>query len=184
MVNVKENIMEMKNKSELIIRLAYSELLQDNKSLIGEINELYESLIKLEKDTLNLLFRIRVSDDEKYRIINLMEFIKDYGNAAINIIKLNFPDTSIVRTVLTPPDERVFTGVVIDNSSLANKKLGDSKLRSHTNAEIIAVKRKDKWMFQISRDFLVKTDDLLVCVGDERAHEAFKKVIKGKMEII
>ncbi len=174
----------MKEKSELIVKLAYDSLFLNDKTLAKEVNGLYEDLVKLEKDTLSLIFKVRVSDEERYRLINLIEYIRDYANAAMNIIKLGDTGQSIVNQIIDDEKERIVYGFVSEDSSIVNKKLGDSKLRSHTGVDIICVKRGNKWHFEINRNFLVKAGDFLIGIGTKKASEAFKKAIKGKTMII
>ena len=181
--NIKENILKMKNLSELIVDLSYSALFLESKGLNKEVFELYEKIQELEKDTLKMLFKVRVADEKRISIIELMDKIKTISDSACDISSLTEKETpKIIKEVLTKTTERVIVTSLVKNSVLSNKTFGETELRSRINANVVAIKRNNDWLFDINGDTLVKSGDQLVAVGPEEAEELLKKLAKGKLK--
>jgi voltage-gated potassium channel len=52
------------------------------------------------------------------------------------------------------------------NSNLADKKIRDSRIRENYNAMVVAIKRKNKTIFNPSPDESIQPDDILILVGE------------------
>ena len=61
-MNVKSNLLELKNLSEVILDLAYSSIFLEDKELADYVKELYEEIIELEIRTIEILFKV----EDKY----------------------------------------------------------------------------------------------------------------------
>ena len=182
--SVKQNLLEMKNISELMVDLAYSSLFLQDRAIANEVTKLHEKIKLLEKDTLKHVFKIRESAEERIKIIDLMDYVRDIANAALNMCQLikrgDFPE--IIEDVLEETEERTITARVNKKSMLCNKTIGELKLRTFTRVNIISIKRGDKWIFGINKNTLLKEGDFLVGVGTAEAEQAFKKVANGKIK--
>ena len=176
MVSIKENILRMKDMSELMVDLAYSALLLHDQNITAEVESMYEELQKIGKDTLKLLFKIKESEEERIYMIELTDQIKEIADGARHIAELTREKAmpAIIKDILKETDERILVETVSVHSVLANKRVGESEVKKHTRAKIIAIKRKGRWLFGITRDTKILAGDTLVAVGSKFAEKPFK----------
>ncbi len=184
-MNIKDNLLEMKNLSELMVDLAYSSLFLQDKSLKNEVNELFEDILNLQKETLKLIFKVKINDEERVRLVNLLEFIKDYSNAAVNISNLtDHNENSVVHEVLSESEDRVITQEIKPESICIGKTIGECRIRTLTGLSIVCVKRGNKRLFNINKRFKFHKNDLIIGIGSSDSNLLFKKLQNGKIKVL
>lgn len=179
--NVKDNLMEMKNMSELILDLAYSALFLQDETIAAEVKEMYQDIRSLEDDTLKLLFRVKhLEDEERLVLIDMIDEIKDVAQNARSLAQIveEHPHPAIVGDILGEADERVITVKIGEGSELVDMKTGRDHLSELTGANLVTVKRGKQYMFDID-ELTVKTGDTLIAVGSHAAAEELKNAAKG-----
>lgn len=88
MANIKDNLFEMKNKSELIVDMAYSAVFTQDKRIVKRVEVAYEEIERLQEDTLKLLFKVSIPDEERIVMMEFADGIKDIANSAVRIANL------------------------------------------------------------------------------------------------
>lgn len=88
MATIKDNLIQMKNTSELMVDLAYSAAFLRDKKLVREVMLKDEEMRKLKKETLKLLFKVKIPEDDLLSIMELTDSIIEIAGAAKNIAKL------------------------------------------------------------------------------------------------
>lgn len=186
MSNIKENILRMKDMSEIMADLAYSAVFLQDKKISAEVKRLYQEVQKLEEDTLKMLFKIKESDEKRMGILNITGFIKNIANSAVQISNLvdseRFP--SIIKDILKESDKRVLTETIVGKSPLVGRTIGGSRVEMYTKAKILAINRKKKWIFDINDETRLINKDLLVAAGDAEAEKMLRDVANGKIKRI
>lgn len=184
MGNIRENVLQMKNMSELILDLAYSALFLQDPHINSEVNKLYDKIRALEKETMKHLFRTRISDDERMIIIEMIDYIKDIAYDAVGLASLSKTRKvpGIVKELLQEADERIITATVAKNSSLANKTIGESAVRTRTKAHIIGIRRGEEWLFEIHKDATLLPGDFVIATGPREARKILRDVASGKLK--
>jgi len=182
--NIKENLLKMKNISELMVDLGYSALFLQDKGIVKEVMELDKNIRNLEKENLKYIFKIRTSETEKIKLIELMQNIRDITNAAVDMCSLISGDSipPVVKDVLEETEERIITAKVAKKSVLNNATVGEIKIRTFTKVNILSIKRGDKWIFRINRDTKIYEGDSLVGVGPAGAQPIFRKLAAGRIK--
>ncbi len=186
MANIKENILKMKDISELMVDLAYSSLLLQDKRISAEVERMYKQVISLEQDTLKMVFKIRVHDDERIFFIELSDNVKDLANTAVHLSRQvyspKFP--SLVKDILTASDKRVIVKKISKDSIYTGKTIGEVKVSTFTKARIIAIKRNENWFFSINKLTPMEYNDVLVAVGNYEAEKLLNDYAAGKIRRI
>lgn len=179
MPNIKENLLEMKNISELMTDLAYSAVFLRDKDISSEVIRLYRKVQELEKDTLKFLFRIKESEEDRMFIIDLVNSIRELSYQAIRISRLSysFSIPSIIHDVLKESDKRIIVETISRKSKIANKTISDSEIRTKTKATIIAIKRKSDWIFNIDTKVKILPNDMIVAVGRAGSEALLKELL-------
>ena len=180
--NIKQNFLEMKNLSELMVDLAYSALFLQDKSVALEVEQMYEHIKMLEDDTTKLLFRIKESDERRMLILDLIDQIKNLSNAAMHIAKLVTSEEvpGIIKEALSQTDERIIVLEVSAKSSLCDRSVGTMHLGTRTGARIRAIRRKGDWLFKIDEGTVIHAKDQLVATGTDGAEKRLAEWAAGR----
>jgi uncharacterized protein with PhoU and TrkA domain len=171
---VEEIVLEIKDKSELSVDLAYSSIIYDNKTIANEVYDL-EDLIdelyqQLQKNILENVEQKKLGIDDALSILRLAECGEKIADAAQEIADVELRDVElhpIIKMSLRESDV-VFTRVQVKNDSvLSNKTLGQLKLRSETGMHIIAMRHKNKWLYGPNKNTRIDPLDILFAKGPE-----------------
>ncbi|PIN86845.1 hypothetical protein COV19_02465 [Candidatus Woesearchaeota archaeon CG10_big_fil_rev_8_21_14_0_10_44_13] len=176
-MNIKENILRMKDMTELMLDLAYSAVFLKDRQIVDKVKDMHKEIGLLEEQTLKMVFKIKESDEDRMFIVNLTDYIKDISNAALQIAELSSGKGTppIVRDILTESSKMVITAKIHPKSSYANKMIGQNHIRTNTKATIIGVKRSGSWIFSIDKNFRLMPDDEVIAIGSYEADKLFKK---------
>lgn len=181
-MNIKDNLLRMKDMSELMLDLAYSAVFLKDKAIADRVRELHQEMAALEESTLKMLFKVRESDEARMFIVDFTDYVKDIANSALSIADLSQKKDmpSIVKDILTESGQRLILVTISAKSDYANKTIGESQVRSDTRANIIGIKRDNKWIFSIGPDTKLLPGDEVIAVGTYMADKLFKKKVTGK----
>ena len=187
---VKELLTEMKDISELIIDLAYSAVLFDNKDIAEEVKYLDVRMDKLNYDIrMMAMMAARTKDDAEQLagILQVAEAAESISNAAGDIVNLleNEEKTGpILPKILKEADEQIFRIKVSSSSKACNKEIGELKVESETGMRIIAIRRGDLWIYNPQSDSSIKADDWLITRGTDEGFKEIEKFLHGKLEVL
>ena len=70
------------------------------------------------------------------------------------------------------------------NSAAVNKKIGELRISSETGVRILAIRRKNKWIYGPKGDITLKENDILICIGPEEGLNQLNKLLKGEIEVL
>ncbi len=184
---VEDIVLEIKDKSELMIDLAYSSLLYNNKTIAREVYDL-ENLIdnlyqNLQKKTLEQVKNKKLSVDDALTVLHLAEAGEKIADAALEISDVELRDVElhpILKMSLRESDQ-VFTRVqVVKQSVLCGKTLGDIKLASETGMMVIAMRHENKWLYGPNKKTIIDEGDILFAKGPEDGEKHLINLATGK----
>lgn len=184
--SVKELLTEMKDVSELIVDLAYSAVLFDSKEIAEEV-----SFLEAKMDTLKYQIRLssmlaarNVEEAEQLTgILQVASAAETIANAAGDMVKLldiDIESRPFIPSILRDADEKINTTVLAQNSSLANRTLGELSLESEIGERVIAVKRNKKWIYDPDDNLKLKGGDRLIVRGVLDGFVHLKDLADGK----
>jgi uncharacterized protein with PhoU and TrkA domain len=188
---VEKNVLEIKDKSELMIDLAYSSLLYDNKTIAKEVYDL-EDLIDdiysdLQREAFEQVKNKTLSVDSALTILKLAQAGEEIADAAQEIADVQLRDVElhpIIKLSLRESDE-VFTRVEVSTSSiLCGKTLGSLKLRSETGMHVIAMRHSERWLYGPNKNTMVDASDVLFAKGPEDGEEHLIALASGESDEI
>ena len=180
-MNIKENLLRMKDTTELMLDLAYSAVFLKDRQIAARVREMNKEITLLEDSTMMMLFRIKEPEEERLFIIDLTDSIKDVANAAMHIAELAESKVAhpIVKDILSESSRMVIAAKISHKSIYANKTIGESKIRTTTRAFIIGIKRDGNWLFDIDKNTKLLPNDEVIAVGRYEADKLFKKNASG-----
>ena len=184
---VEDIVLEIKDKSELMIDLAYSSLLYDNETIAREVYDL-ENLIdnlyqNLQKKTLEQVKNKKLSIDDALTVLHLAEAGEKIADAALEISDIELRDVELhpILKMSIRESDQVFTKVQVKKQSvLCGKTLGDLKLASETGMMVIAMRHEDKWLYGPNKKTRIDQDDVLFAKGPEDGEKHLIDLASGK----
>ena len=169
---VKDIVLEIKDKSELMIDLAYSSLLYDNKTIANEVYDLedqIDGLYKgLQRHTIEQVQNKKLSVDDALTVLRIAEAAEQIADAAQEIADVELRDVDLhpILKMSIRESDVVFTRVKVNNDSvLCNKTLGELKLASETGMMVIAMRHGDKWLYGPNKHTRIDPEDILFARG-------------------
>ncbi len=183
---VEDIVLEIKDKSELMVDLAYSSLIYDNKTIAKEVYDL-EDLIdnlyhNIQKKTLEGVRNKDLSIDDALTVLRLAECSEKIADAALEIIDVELRDVELhpILKMSIRESDVVFTKVHVEpNSILCNKTLGKLKLGSETGMLIIAMRHHDKWLYGPNKNTMIDPGDILFAKGPEDGEKHLIELASG-----
>ncbi len=172
-VSFKDVLIEMKDISELMVDLAYSAILFENKEIAREVVNLEESMNQLvyQARIQSILGSRRIEEAEAMSgMLQVAEAAEKISNSASEIAKIILKDVkfpSRLKQALPEAEEVTCHVKVRDNSPIDGKTLGELKLQSITGMRVIAIRRGVSWIYDPDRDTRILDGDILLAKGLE-----------------
>ena len=188
-VSVRETLIMMKDISELMIDLAYSAALFNNRELAEEVTELEEkmdSLVYVLNMNLMLAARDKADAESLAGVAKVGSLTNSISDAAADIAGIVLNDIGIhpiVRKVFQRAEEHLARVRVSETSILAGKTVNDLDLAAKVGANIIAVRRGKHWMINPEKE-IVLPEDVLVARGTAMGLESLEKAARGEVGMI
>ncbi|MEA3458816.1 MAG: PhoU domain-containing protein [Candidatus Thermoplasmatota archaeon] len=184
-------VLEIKDKSELMVDLAYSSLLYDNKTIAKEVydlEDLIDSLFqKIQKKSLEDVQKGKLKVDAALTLMRLAQAGEEIADAAQEIADVELRDVElhpILKMSVRESDE-VLTRTQVDSQSiLCGKTLGKLKLGSETGMMIIAMRHKARWLYGPNKNTKIDPGDILFAKGPEDGEKHLIDLATGKIDEI
>jgi uncharacterized protein with PhoU and TrkA domain len=184
--SVKEILVELMEKSELIVDLAYSAVIFDSEDMADEVLKIEEEVERLVQrlNTLTILSARSPKEAEQVSgIIDVGYAAKSMANAAGDIVELL--ETDIERRPFLPflfeeADEKIHVVFVSEDSDLVHRRIGDLKIEAETGVRVIAIKRGKHWLYDPEGEVRIKPGDALIIRGTEDGFEFLNRVAMGE----
>jgi len=88
---------------------------------------------------------------------------------------------SFIPFVLENADEKINVLFVANNSPIAGKTIKSLDLESH-GLKVIALKRKNRWIYDPEEDITVRGGDMLIVRGVQSAYEKLRDYVEGTVK--
>jgi uncharacterized protein with PhoU and TrkA domain len=181
-----ELFLEMKDTSELMVDLAYSALLYNNKKIAQEVYNLEERMDKLNQRLQRHAVTTvsKTNADKALALIQLagsVEVIADSAREIADVVLRDIPLHPILKMSIRASDVIITRVEVSKKSILAGKRLGETRLASETGMWVIALRRGEKWIYGPDENTLVKSGDVLFARGPEDGAAVLSRAASGKL---
>ena len=188
---VEDIVLEIKDTSELMVDLAYSSLLYDNRTIAKEVYDL-ENLIdslhhNLQKNSLQEVQKGKLTIDDALTLMKLAQAGEHIADAAQEIADVELRDVELhpILKMSIRESDVVFTRVQVEPQSiLCGKTLGELKLSSETGMLVIAMRHKDGWLYGPNKNTKIDSGDILFAKGPEDGEKHLMNLATGKTKKI
>jgi uncharacterized protein with PhoU and TrkA domain len=186
-IPVRELLLEMKNLSELMIDLAYSAALYNDRDLAEDVLALEERV-----DNLAYLLEMEImvaardpKDAEEMlgisKVATSTDKISDAAADIAAIVTRNIGIHPVVGEIFEKVEERLTKVTVKSNSEFVNKKIRELDLAARMGVDIIAIRRNRDWILNPQKAEKVFQGDILITRGAPSGIEEFKNLAEGKL---
>ncbi len=182
MKKVEENLIEMKNTSELMLDLAYSSVLFSNREIAEEVMELEDRIDRLYEDILSqILESCREGENSLDRAkipLKVADSIERIADAALDIADVVLRDIElhpVVKKSIEESDEIMVRKEIQKGSFLDGKTLNDSRMSSEIGMKVIAIRRGKNWAYGPDKNIELKAGDRIFARGPKESEEVLDK---------
>jgi uncharacterized protein with PhoU and TrkA domain len=186
-IPVRELLLEMKNLSELMIDLAYSAALYNDKDLAEDVLAL-ESRVDTLAYLLDMEIMVAARDpkdaEEMVGISKVAASTDKISDAAADIAAIvtrNIGIHPIVSEIFEKVEERLMKVTVKENSEIVGKRICELDLAARMGVDIIAIRRKNDWILNPKEDESVFQGDILITRGAPSGIDEFKDLAEGEL---
>ncbi|QLH75715.1 MAG: PhoU family transcriptional regulator [Methanomassiliicoccales archaeon] len=179
-------LLELKDTSELMIDLAYSSLLYNNREIAEEVQIMEEWLDELANKIQMQAISGVMKDgdvDKAFIMVKMAASVEEISDAAMQIADVVLKGVEphpVISLSIREAETIVTTAQVSENSDLANKTLGQVKLASISGMWVVAIKRDRRYIYGPDENTEILPGDLLFARGPYDSEEWFRDLASGK----
>jgi uncharacterized protein with PhoU and TrkA domain len=187
-ISVRELLVEMKNLSELMIDLAYSAALFNDKELAEDVLAL-ESHVDTLAYLLDMEIMVASRGDPKdaealigvSTVAAATDKISDAAADIAAIVTRNIGVHPIVGAIFEKVEERLMKVTVKEGSVIMGKHIGELDLAARMGVDIIAIRRNKDWIINPEETERVFRGDILIMRGAPAGIKEFKDIAEGRL---
>ncbi|AEH25080.1 potassium channel family protein [Pyrococcus yayanosii] len=168
---IRECLIEMKNISSLMVDLAFSSVMYNSDDIADEVYLLEEKMDELTLRVKKLALKAAKNVDDPESLLSIIEMatineqIGDSAYEIADIVLRNVEPHPIIRKIMHDVEEEIGRVKVNKGSILIGKSLKQLKLPTKVGVRLIAIKRDGKYIYNPSRDEVIREGDILIAVG-------------------
>ena len=183
-----DDLVKLKDTSELMLDLAYSSILLNSRELAEEVQALEEYMDNLhtrfELHVLSSGFKPEESKDflGLIRLGVVTEEIADAAAELAEVVLRELEPHPVLKLVIKEAEETVTSAKVSGSSPVNGKTLREAKIPDKTGMWVLVIKRGKNWI-RPRPDVTLKAGDILIASGYADGEEDFKRLISGEEDI-
>jgi uncharacterized protein with PhoU and TrkA domain len=176
---------ELKDTSELMMDLAYSSLLLNNRDLAEEVARLEEYMDKLHTDFELLALTSDFKKEEASGFLGLIrlgvatEKIADAAAEMAEVVLRGIEPHPVLKLTIKEAEETVTQACVTQDSPIIDKTLKEARVHEETGMWILAIKRAEKTL-RPKADSKIQLGDVLIASGYAEGVDDLKKLASPK----
>jgi len=161
----------LKNRSELMVDLAYSAILFNSKEIAEDVEEMEEEVDNLHvmfEESILKLATIVKNPERLHSLLRLGIATENIADAANEIATLTLRDVEVhpvFQQIISEADETIIRITIDKGSPLINKTIGETRIQDETGMRIIAIKKKADWIYGPNKDTKFEENDIIIARG-------------------
>ena len=181
---VLDYLIEMRDLTELIVDLAYSAVLLDDKELAKDVREIEKKInrLKYEIQLKTILSRLPPKEAEgMIAVLNLAEHterISDNARAIAEIVMKGMKRHPLLKEALTQGETGIYKEEVKKGAPIIGRKIGELNLIEATGMRLIAIKKKDGWHYLPTEEQSIEEGDILLITGPSENKKLLEKLLR------
>lgn len=181
---VTDQLVELKDTSELAMDLAYSSLLLNNTYLAEEVQLLQQRIDESSLDLEGMLLSCGLPSEDANGIIGLIrmgitaERIAHAASEISQIVLRGIEPHPVLKMMIQSADETVDSIRVSEGTPFIGKTLKEAQLPEETGWWVLAIKRGDKWI-RPKASTVLQVGDQVIASGYADGEEDFRQLLSG-----
>ncbi len=185
LARIEDKLLKMKDTSELMVDLAYSALLYNNKEIAQEVYHLEDIIDMLYNDIQNTAVTNTAKENASMaltliRLATSIEMIADSARGIADVVLRDIEPHPILKMSIRESEVIISKAEVRSASRMANCNLGTIRLASETGMWVIAIRRGNEWLFGPNEHTRIQAGDILIARGPRESEKTFMKLVRGK----
>ncbi|MEM2104542.1 MAG: TrkA C-terminal domain-containing protein [Candidatus Bathyarchaeia archaeon] len=187
-IPVRELLREMKNLSELMIDLAYSAALFNDRELAEDVLELEKRIDTLAYHLeMTIMVAARDAEDAESlvgvsKVASAADKISDAAADIAAIVTQNIGVHPVVSEIFERVEEHLAKVKVQENSIFVGKEIDQLELASKMGIDVIAIFREKDWLINPKETEKIKAGDILIARGTHEGLNTLKEICVAKLE--
>ncbi len=186
-MSVRDILVEMKDASEFAVSLAYAALMYQDRELADEVLGLESELDELRYNLFKMTIvagRSPKEADELAALLDIGIAVDEISDAMADLVRLvlrGFPVHPALSWMLYTAEDIIGLVRIEESSPLISMR--GKELYDPTNiagCEVLALKKKRRWIFDIPPDLEVEAGDLILLEGTRESIESARALAKGE----
>jgi uncharacterized protein with PhoU and TrkA domain len=182
---ITQDLVELKDTSEMMMDLAYSALLLNSRYLAEEVRLLEDKVDRLHTEFELLVLSSRAESQETRGLLGLIrmgvvtERIADAAAEIAEVVLRGGDPHPILSMVIQDAEETVETAELSKSSLLNGKTLKEARIPEETGMWVLVVKRGDRWI-RPRPDLILQVEDVVIASGYAEGEEDFQGLVRGR----
>jgi len=182
---ITQDLVELKDTSEMMMDLAYSALLLNSRYLAEEVRLLEDKVDRLHTEFELLVLSSRAESQETRGLLGLIrmgvvtERIADAAAEIAEVVLRGGEPHPVLSMVIQDAEETVETAELGEGSLLTGKTLKESRIPEETGMWVLVVKRGDRWI-RPRPDLVLQLGDVVIASGYAEGEEDFQGLVNGE----
>ena len=182
---ITQDLVELKDTSEMMMDLAYSALFLNSRYLAEEVRLLEDKVDRLHNEFELLVLSSRAESQETRGLLGLIrmgvvtERIADAAAEIAEVVLRGGESHPVLSMVIQDAEETVETAELGEGSLIKGKTLKEAGIPEETGMWVLVVKRGDRWI-RPRPDLALHVGDVVIASGYAEGEEDFQSLVSGK----
>ena len=182
---ITQDLVELKDTSEMMMDLAYSALLLNSRYLAEEVRLLEDNVDRLHTEFELLVLSSRAESQETRGLLGLIrmgvvtERIADAAAEIAEVVLRGGEPHPVLSMVIQDAEETVETAELSGISLLKGKTLKEARIPEETGMWVLVVKRGDRWI-RPRPDLVLQIGDVVIASGYADGEKDFQGLVRGR----
>jgi len=179
------DLVELKDTSEMMIDLAYSALLLNSHHLADEVLMLEDRMDHLHTEFELLVLSVKVVSQDVRGLLGLIrmgvvtERIADAAAEIAEVVIRSGEPHPVLTMVIQDAEETVERVVVGEGSPIVGKTLKAAKIPEDTGMWVLIVRREDRWI-RPKPSTILNAGDVIIAAGYAEGEDDLKKLLDSE----
>ncbi len=184
-MSVQEILTEMKDKSEVVVDLAYASLMYNSKEMAEKVGEIADEMEDLKYAMrVKVMMASRTKEDAKQLsgILQIASAADKITRSAEDIVKLmDLPAEKrpFIANIINESDEKFRITKISPKSDMAGHTLDELAVEASTGTRVIALKNRHGWTYDPEGDAKIRAGDDIIVRGSDGGFERLQKFASG-----
>ncbi|MHA1243620.1 MAG: potassium channel family protein [Candidatus Heimdallarchaeota archaeon] len=189
-ISAKDALKQIKDLCSIMVDLAYSAILFEDKALVDEVKELRDSIVHLEyllTMSLQLTVRDGKAAEATLPLVVLGNASTDIANCAVdiaNVLTKGFTVHPTIKELAQKTSQNLARGKISEESILKDYSIREIVEKMNYSVSIVAVRKDNKWLVKPDGDMQLEAGNFLIASGSNSGISLLKMLIGGAAEEI